>query len=80
VTSGFLCTEKVSAGQFTVPAWVLSSIPKSDMFVTDGQPLPGGVIGVGTSSFTNTGRFSVSGLDFSVLLYEQATANLVLFQ
>ena len=77
VAAGFLCAEKVSAGQFTVPAWVLSSLPKSDVFTEDGQTLQGGLIGVGTASLTNAGRFTAPGLDFGVFTYEQATISLV---
>src|SRR6185436_11222675 len=32
-TGGFLCTEKVSAGKFTVPAWVMTNMPQTDMVV-----------------------------------------------
>ena len=74
------CTEKVSAGRFTVPAWVLASIPKSDIFTDGRQPLPGGLLGVGTAPLTNVGRFTVSGLDFGVITYEQATLTPVLYQ
>jgi hypothetical protein len=80
VTGGFLCAEKVAAGKFTVPAWVLSSIPKSDVLTQDGQPVPGGILGIGTASFTNAGRFTATGLDFGVITYEQATLNLLLYQ
>src|SRR5262249_5693003 len=80
VAMGFLCAEKVSAGKFTVPAWVLSSIPKSDVFTAGGQTLPGGLLGVGTAPLTSVGRFTAPGLDFGVFTYEQATATLVNFQ
>jgi uncharacterized protein (TIGR03437 family) len=79
-TAGFLCTEKVSAGKFTVPAWVLSSIPKSDVFTDGGLPLPGGLLGVGTFPLTNVGRFTGTGLDFGVFTYEQVAISLVSYQ
>jgi len=79
-TGGFLCAEKVSAGQFTVPAWVLSTMPKSDLFADGDQTIPGGILGVGTASLTDVGRFSGPGLDFGVFTYEQSTVSLVLYQ
>src|SRR6185436_5375278 len=53
VTAGFLCAEKVSAGKFTVPAWVLSSLPASATFMDGDQILPGGALGVGSAPLTN---------------------------
>jgi hypothetical protein len=79
-TAGFLCTEKVSAGQFTVPAWVLSNLPASATFTQGNQSIPAGLLGVGTAPLTNVGRFTATGLDFGVLTYEQATVNLVSYQ
>ncbi|MCC6391257.1 MAG: beta-propeller fold lactonase family protein [Bryobacterales bacterium] len=80
VEGGFLCAEKVSAGKFTIPAWVLSSLPKTDTFALGDQSIPGGLLGVGTASFTNTGRFTAAGLDFGVLTYEQAAIRLASYR
>jgi uncharacterized protein (TIGR03437 family) len=80
VVGGFLCAEKVSAGKFTIPAWVLSSLPRTDMFTMGDQSIPGGVLGVGTASFTDASRFTAEGLDFGVMTYEQATINLVSYR
>jgi hypothetical protein len=77
-TAGFLCAEKLSAGKFTVPAWVLSSLPASATFM--GGVLPGGALGVGTAPFTNVGRFTGPGLDFGVFTYEQATVSFLYYQ
>jgi uncharacterized protein (TIGR03437 family) len=80
-TAGYLCAEKVSAGQFTIPAWVLSSIPASDQFdAGGGQQVPSGLIGVGTAPLTSVGRFSSPTLDFGQFTYEQATVNIVSYQ
>jgi hypothetical protein len=79
-TAGFLCAEKVSAGQFTVPAWVLSSIPASVAITEGGQVVPGGLIAVGTASLPNVGRFTASGLNFGIFSYEQAAVALVSYQ
>lgn len=79
-TGGFLCAEKVSAGKFTVPAWVLSSLPPSVTFREGGQTFPAGLLAVGTAPLTSTGRFTATGLDFAVFTYEQARAILVSYQ
>jgi hypothetical protein len=79
-TAAFLCTEKVSAGKFTVPAWVLSSLPGSATFTEGGQTFPGGLLGIGTAPLTSVGRFTAPGLDFGVFTYEQATVGLVNYQ
>ncbi len=79
-TAAFLCTEKVSASKFSVPAWVLSSLPRSAMFTEGGQSLPGGLLAVGTAPLTSVGRFTAPGFDFGVFTYEQATLNLVNYQ
>ena len=79
-TARFLCTEKTSAGKFTIPAWVLSKLPKSDFIGSANRPAPGGLLGIGTVPLTSIGRFSATGLDFGVFTYEQAVVNLALFQ
>jgi uncharacterized protein (TIGR03437 family) len=81
VTAGFLCAEKVSAGQFTIPAWVLSSLPRSTTFdIGGGQSVPGGALGVGTAPLSSVGRFTAPGLDYAVFTYEQATVSFVPYQ
>ena len=79
-TSGFLCTERVSAGQFTVPAWVTSTMSASSTFMNDGQVAPGGLIGLGTTSITTSARFAASGLDAGFFMYEQISLKLAPFQ
>ena len=80
VNVAFLCAEKVTAGKFTVPAWVLSKLPASDTFKDGDQLLPGGLLGVGSAPLTNVGRFTASGLDVGVVTYEQTTFKLVSYQ
>jgi len=75
-TAGFACTEKVSAGKFTIPAWVLSSLPVS-VASPNG---PAGLLLVGTSPLTSAARFTAPGLDFAVFTYEQAVAAVVAYQ
>jgi hypothetical protein len=74
---GFYCVENASAGKFTVPAWVLSSLPASATFTEGDLTLTGGALGVGTAPFTNAGRFITPGLNFGVFTYEQATVSFV---
>ena len=78
VIAAFLCTEKASAGKFTVPAWVISSIPAS--VATDRQTLPPGFLGLATAPFTSVGRFTGSGLDFGLFTYEQGAFIAVTFR
>lgn len=66
----FMCTEKVSAGKFTVPSWVLSSLPATAP--SDGLPSPGGLLGLVTFPLSNVSRFDAPGLHFASFLYEQA--------
>jgi uncharacterized protein (TIGR03437 family) len=79
-TAGFLCAEKVSAGKFTVPAWVLSSLPASQPVLLGGQSVSGGLAAVGTAPLPAASRFSGPGLDFGLFTYEQAVVDLVTYQ
>lgn len=80
VTAAFLCTEKVSAGSFTVPAWVLSNLPASAFLTEDGQTIPGGLLILATTPLTSTGRFPATGLDAGIFTYELGAYGLTLFQ
>lgn len=80
VTAAFLCTEKVAAGTFTVPSWVLSNLPPSSLLTEDGQTIPGGLLIVATSPLTATGRFSATRLDLGTFTYELGSYGLTLFQ
>jgi hypothetical protein len=61
VTGTFFCTEKVSAGQFTVPSWVLSAIPNSGTLSQGGLSAPNGFLLLG--SYPSLQSFSAQGLD-----------------
>jgi uncharacterized protein (TIGR03437 family) len=62
VTASFACMEKNSAGQFTVPSWVLSGVPKSGTLSQAGLNVSNGFLLMGSyPSFTS---FSAPGLDF----------------
>ena len=57
--ASLLCTERASAGQFTVPAWILSRLPKSE--TEDG--LPFGFLGLVSSPLPHSGAIASPGLD-----------------
>ena len=72
--AAFFCREDVSAGSFSVPSAVLSSLPVSGM--QDGIPF--GVLGVGVAS--DGTRFSASGLDLGILSHTDLTLKPVGFE
>lgn len=59
--AGFYCIEKTSARQFTVPSYVLLSLPPSSTQSAGGLTIPSGFLGVGNAA--NPARFTASGLD-----------------
>ncbi|MBI3666543.1 MAG: hypothetical protein HY236_10035, partial [Acidobacteria bacterium] len=73
----FVCTEHVSAGRFTVPSLVLSTLPASN----SGQSgVPGGFLLVGSSTAFQSGRFQASGLDFGYITAGDSSEKSVNFQ
>jgi hypothetical protein len=60
VNSAFLCAASVSAGQMTIPSYVLLQLPP-----TSTSPLPGEV----TLENTTRNLFSASGLDYGTVAY-----------
>lgn len=60
-TVTFVCTEKASAGTFTVPSYVLSALPASGTISIDGISGTGGFLLVGNYPLSNT--FTAPGLD-----------------
>jgi len=65
--AGFICEEKASAGQFTVPKWVIDSMPPTT--VVDGVPT--GFLFVTTSM--PPGRFDAPGLDVGLITWSDMT-------
>jgi uncharacterized protein (TIGR03437 family) len=76
VGGSFLCTERVSAGQFTIPSIVLSALPAS----SQSQGLPSGFLSLGTSPLFQNGRFQAPGLDVGYLIYTNSTNKSVNYQ
>ena len=60
-TVTFVCTEKASAGTFTIPSYVLSALPASGMITIDNIRGTGGFLLVGNYPLSNT--FTAPGLD-----------------
>jgi 6-phosphogluconolactonase len=65
VAASFTCTEKVSAGQFTVPSVVLSALPAS----TPDDPMSGMVIVGRAPLLSDNLKFTGKGLDLGYLTY-----------
>lgn len=61
VTTTFVCSEKASAGSFTVPAYALSAMPSSGTILLSGMRIPAGFLLVGNYPLSST--FSAPGLD-----------------
>lgn len=57
------CTAPASAGQFTIPAWVLSTLPPSGVYA--GSTYPIGFISIG--QYDNPTVFSATGLDQGII-------------
>lgn len=74
VGATFTCTAPVAAGQFTVPAAVLLSLPASAS--TSG--IPSGALTVGT--YTNPKSFTATGLDYGYSISASLNSALVSYQ
>jgi len=64
VTATFICTEKASAGTFTVPSFVLSALPASGTITVDGVNGAGGFLLLGNLPASNT--FTAPGIDLGL--------------
>ena len=67
VMGAFLCAERVTARQFTVPAWLLSALPASSVW--DGNGDPPSLLAVARVSRLDQNRFAAQGLDAGFLFY-----------
>jgi hypothetical protein len=63
----FVCAERVSAGQFTLPSWLLSTLPPSSPWDMDSDPTSGLI--VVRMSRLDQNRFIANGLDAGLLYY-----------
>lgn len=70
VQASFLCSERVTAGRFVIPATVLSSLPASSEWTGAGLP---SALGLGTQPLMEEATFTASGLDLGLFRYLDAT-------
>jgi hypothetical protein len=70
----FFCRAPAEPGSFTVPAWVLGSLPAS----IEIAGIPGGTLAVGLYAFGD--RFSAAGLDYGLVWYIDSFVKLVKYQ
>ena len=73
----FICFANASAGQFSVPAAVLLSLPVSNTISGGGVSIPTGSLEVGTFSLSN---FTAPGIDLGVTVYLDVTGKSVGYQ
>lgn len=67
VSGAFVCSAQPSAGSFTVPSTVLSSLPANSPWT--GEDFPFGALVVATAPLTDTAKFSAEGLDLGYFIY-----------
>lgn len=72
----FICMERTSVGQFTIPPSVLLALPQSPQ--SGGLGSFGGVLGLGAT--TNPVRFTAPGLDVGVALASTTSIKIVNYQ
>lgn len=73
ITTQFVCTERASTGQLTVPSTVLALIPSNGSIFG----LSGMLLGVGISPLPSTNRFTAPGIDAGYFLSLPVAGNLV---
>lgn len=72
IGAAFVCTERASAGSFTVPSLVLSALPASGT--------EGGMLMVGSSPLMERNKFKAPGLDIGYFSYSSVSAKSVSFR
>ncbi len=76
VSGAFICTERASAGQFSVPSVVLSALPASSTL----SGVPAGFLSIGYSSDYQSGRFQATGIDVGYAIYFDSDGKNINFQ
>ena len=64
----FICTAPLSAGSFTIPKWVMSTIPPSTTYNIGAYPIPDAYIWIG--QFNTPVTFQSTGLDRGIVVDE----------
>lgn len=70
VVGTFMCTARASAGQFSVPAWIISQMPSS----------AGSPVLLSVAKAAQVGRFQSAGVDFGFVTYVGGSATVASFQ
>ncbi|MCX6636034.1 MAG: hypothetical protein NT090_13280, partial [Acidobacteria bacterium] len=79
VSAEVTCVERASAGRFTIPSWLLSTLPAtSGLF--PGTSLPYGMVGITTYTIVEPARFQTQGIDVGYFGYELINFKLAAFQ
>ena len=79
VSAEITCVERASAGRFTIPSWLLSTLPAtSGLF--PGTSLPYGMVGIITYTIVEPARFQTQGIDVGYFGYKVMTYKLVAFR
>lgn len=77
ISGSFVCAERVSAGQFTVPKSMLAHLPVTTPWT--GDSLPPGMLTVATQPFPSAAKFSAPGLDAAYFTYSAQLVAVVSF-
>lgn len=78
--SMFICNAKGSAGEFTVPAQILASLPKLDFFESTVDGDFGGSIWLVRTPPLAASTFSAEGLDIGYFYFQELLANTFAFE
>jgi uncharacterized protein (TIGR03437 family) len=70
VVGTFICTAKASAGQFSVPEWIISQMPSS----------AGSPVLISVAKTVQVGKFQSAGVDFGLVTYIGGSATVGSFQ
>jgi uncharacterized protein (TIGR03437 family) len=79
VGAGIACMERASAGQFTIPSWLLSTLPASSG-PSPGGSLPNGRVEFSTYTIVEPARFQAQGIDVGNFGYEVINYKFAAFQ
>jgi len=79
IGAGIRCVERASAGRFTIPAWLLSTLPAtSGLF--PGTSLPTGAVTFDTHTIVEPARFQAQGIDVGYFGYQLVNWKVAAFQ
>jgi hypothetical protein len=79
VAAEITCMERASAGRFTIPSWLLSTLPASSGLFP-GTSLPRGIVNFSTYTIVEPARFQAEGIDVGYFGYEVINVKFAAFQ